>query len=169
MDELSCSKASDDSCKEGDINPWYPYHGRIEFETARLFYKEAQLSAQQVNKILLLWHATLAGNGLCAPFKDHNDLYNTIDATLVGGVPWESAIIDYKGPRPSNRPQPPWMSDEYEIYFKNPRVLVQDMISNPGFANEFDYAPYHEYFDGVHHFQNMMSGNWAWRQAVRPF
>jgi hypothetical protein len=61
------------------------------------------------------------------------------------------------------------MNDEYEVYFKDPRGLVQDIISNPDFASIFDYAPYHEYLDGVHHFQNMMSGNWAWRQAVRPF
>ena len=85
-------------------------------------------------------------------------------------MPWESFIIDYKGPCPSNgRPQPQWMNDKYEVYFKDLRVLIQDMISNPDFTNEFDYAPYYEYFDGVHHFQNMMSANWAWRQAVCPF
>ncbi len=66
---------------------------------------------------------------------------------------WELFIIDYKGPHPSNRnPQLQWMDNEYEVYFKDPRVLVQDMISNPDFANEFDYMPYHEYFDRVHHF-----------------
>jgi len=170
LDNLSCSEASGNSYKEDEINPWYPYHGQIEFETARLFYKEAQLSAQQINKILILWHATLADHGLCSLFKDHHDLYNTINATLVGGVPWESFIIDYKGPRPSNpSSQPQWMDDEYNVYFKDPRVLVQDMISNPDFVSEFNYTPYHKYFDGVHHFQNMMSGNWAWRQVVRPF
>jgi hypothetical protein len=51
------------------------------------------------------------------------------------------------------------MNDEYKVYFKDPRGLVQDIISNPNFASIFDYAPYHEYLDRVHHFQNMMSGN----------
>jgi hypothetical protein len=77
----------------------------------------------------------------------------TIDATLVRGVPWESFIIDYKGPCPSNPSlQPQWMDDEYNVYFKDPRVLIQDMISNPDFASEFNYAPYYKYFDRVHHF-----------------
>jgi hypothetical protein len=49
----------------------------------------------------------------------------TIDATLVRGVPWESFIIDYKGLRPSNpSSQPQWMDDEYNVYFKDPRVLI---------------------------------------------
>ena len=53
------------------------------------------------------------------------------------------------------------MNNEYDVYFKDPRVLVQNMISNPDFASEFNYVPYHKYFDGVHHFQNIMSSNWA--------
>ena len=80
--------------------------------------------------------------------------------TLVKSVLWESFIIDYKGPHPSNlSSQPQWMNDEYNVYFKDPRVLIQNMISNLDFVSEFNYAPHHKYFDRVYHFQNMMSGN----------
>ena len=49
----------------------------------------------------------------------------TIDATLVRGVPWESFIIDYKEPCPSNpSSQPQWIYDEYNVYFNDPRVLI---------------------------------------------
>jgi len=78
LDNLSCFEASGNSYKEDEINPWYPYCGQIEFETAQLFYKVAQLLAQQINKILILWHATLADHGLCSLYKNHHDLYNTI-------------------------------------------------------------------------------------------
>ena len=40
-------------------------------------------------------------------------------------------------------------------------------ISNPDFGGEFDYMPLQEYnMDSNHHFENFMSGNWAWKQAV---
>jgi len=54
LDNLSYSKASGNSYKKYEINLWYPYCGWIKFETAWLFYKEAQLLAQQINKILIL-------------------------------------------------------------------------------------------------------------------
>jgi hypothetical protein len=118
--------------------------------------------AQQINKFLILWHATLADHSLCSLFKNHYDLHNTINATLVGGMLWELFIIDYKGPCSSNLSlQPQWIDDEYDVYFKDPRVLIWNMISNLDFMSEFNYTLYYKYFDGVHHFQNMMSGNWA--------
>ena len=41
------------------------------------------------------------------------------------------------------------------------------MLSNPDFEGKIDYAPVQEYDSkGAHRFQNFMSGNWAWKQAV---
>ena len=55
--------------------------------------------------LMQLWNALLAPHGDSAPFRDHRDLYSTIDATLIGGVPWESFNITYNGPKPeSNTP-----------------------------------------------------------------
>jgi hypothetical protein len=47
--------------------------------------------------------------------------------------------------------------------FRNPCTLVHNLLSNPTFESGFDYAPYQERTaDGVHRFQDFMSGNWAW-------
>jgi hypothetical protein len=152
------------------INPWEPYKDQIAFETAWLFYKENQLSATQIDKALCLWQASLSEHRGEAPFKDHQDLYSTIDATRVGGIKWESFTLFYNQERPSDSSsQLSWMDDEYVVWFRDPQALIKEIISNPGFAAKFDYAPYHEYVDGEHQYQNLMSGNWAWRQAVCYF
>jgi hypothetical protein len=149
-------------------NPWEPYKDQIAFETAWLFYKENQLSATQIDKTLSLWQATLLHDD--GPFRDHQDLYSTIDATRVGGIKWESFTLFYNQEDSSNSAsRPSWMDDEYVVWFRDPQALIKEIISNPGFATKFDYAPYHEYVNGVHQYQNLMSGNWAWHQAVCCF
>jgi hypothetical protein len=60
------------------------------------------------------------------------------------------------------------MTAEYDAWFQDPRVLIHNIISNPDFDGEFDYAPFQEHDTaGNHRFQNFMSGNWSWKQAVR--
>jgi hypothetical protein len=44
--------------------------------------------------------------------------------------------------------------------------VVHEMLSNPDFKKEFDYAPYREYRGGKQRWSDFMSGNWSWRQAV---
>ena len=52
------------------------------------------------------------------------------------------------------------------ISTRNP-LFVHKMIGNPEFKHEFEYTPYHGFsVDGQHYFENLMSGNWAWKQAV---
>ena len=93
-------------------------------------------------------------------------MYETIDSTPVGDVSWEGFTLVYDGVRPDGD-IPMWMTAEYDTWFRNPRDLVHNIISNPDFEAEFDYAPLQEYTtDGVHRFQNLMSGDWCWKQAV---
>jgi hypothetical protein len=62
------------------------------------------------------------------------------------------------------------MSGNHDVWFRNPRTLVQNLIANPDFNGGFDYAPLQEYdMNGNHRFQNYMSGNWSWKQAVCVF
>lgn len=62
------------------------------------------------------------------------------------------------------------MTEEYELCWRDPRSAVCNMLSNPGFDGEFDAAPYREYDqNGVRQYENVMSGDWAWRQAVRAW
>lgn len=148
------------------IDDWTPYSSRAEFETAEFLYSHEQMSASNIDTLLNLWAATLAVHNDSPPFSNHTDLYSTIDASPLGDVAWENFSLTYNGVTPADN-VPSWMSSEYDVWFRDPLKLVQNLLSNPDFDNEFDYAPLQEYdLDGKHRFQNLMSGDWAWKQAV---
>ncbi len=101
------------------------------------------------------------------PFFNHEDVYETIDAIPIGGVPWQSFTFTYDGPKPTVE-VPTWMEAEYTIWFRDPHKLFLEMIKNPDFVDSIDYTPYRQYDeDGNRQYENFMSGDWAWKQAVR--
>jgi Plavaka transposase len=124
------------------------------------------MSGGDINLLLNLWAISLMPYGAEPPFRNQDELYSCIDATTLGDIRWESFALRYTGQRPDG-PIPPWMDDDYKIWFRNPRKLIHGLISNPDFKGEFDHAPFHEYVDGKHRFHDFMSGDWAWKQAVR--
>lgn len=158
--------------RESDKGPddWTPYDNRVQFEVADFLFRRNQMSAGDINFMTGLWAASLAPHNDSPPFANANAMYDTIDSTPLGDVPWQSFTLNYNGDVPNDRPNdetPPWMTADYDVWFRDPRILVQNMISNPEFDGEFDYAPYHEYSaDNQHRFEDFMSGNWAWKQAV---
>jgi hypothetical protein len=122
------------------------------------------MSEGNIDSLMDLWNQT--GD---APFSTHEDLYNAIDALSLGDIPWESFLVQYHDdeiPDP-NRPRPQWMSDVHEVFYRNPRLVVRDMLMNPDFNQGMDFAP-HRVFDESDNrqYDNMMSGNWVWDQAV---
>lgn len=143
-----------------------PYDNRLQFELADFLYRRNQMSAGHIDTLLNLWTASLAIHGDEPPFSKATCLHQTIDSTHLGDVRWESFALQYDQRQPvENAPQ--WTQAEYDVWFRNPRTLVHNLLSNPDFKSDFDYAPYQEYTtDGVHRFQDFMSGNWAWSQAV---
>jgi len=155
---LSSTKPPDD---------WTPYRNRVEFETAEFLFTENQMSASQTNKLLDLWASTLRKYDDFPPFADIRDLHKTIDSTPLGDVKWQSFSVKYTGTRPDTN-VPPWMDQNFDVWYRDPREVVQGMLANPEFSQEFDYRPYREYSaDGnVRQWQDFMSGNWAWDQAV---
>jgi len=90
------------------------------------------------------------------PFSNHNELYMAIDGITAGGVPWQSFLIKYRGVHRNNSdvPQPKWMSDAHKIFYHDPQLIVHKMLANPDFK------------DGIHRYQHLMSGDWAWEQVV---
>ncbi|KAI5980898.1 hypothetical protein EDD15DRAFT_2204812 [Pisolithus albus] len=106
-----------------------------------------------------------SSNGGQPPFSDHNELYETIDATKLGDVRWDTFGLRYSGERPTDN-VPPWMDEVYEYWFRDPSTLVENMFSNTEFDGEIDYAPYRDFTaDDKRRYQNFMSGDWAWSQA----
>jgi hypothetical protein len=127
------------------------------------------MSAGDINFLLSLWAASLAPHNDNPPFSKAKHMYKTIDETPLGEVPWQSVTIQFDGDRPVDG-GPSWMEVGHEVWFRDPRVLVHNLLSNPDFKGEMDLAPFQEYGPGgAHRFQNFMSGIWAWRQAVGLF
>ena len=129
------------------------------------------MSAGDINLITGLWAASLAPHNDSPPFKNAKDLYDTIDSTPLGNAPWQSFTLNYNGPPHEilgpDGEAPPWTTADYDIWFRDPRLLVQALIANPEFKGQFDFTPYQEYSaDGQHRFGDFMSGDWAWKQAV---
>ena len=124
------------------------------------------MSAGDINFLLNLWAASLAIHDSGPPFSTAAHLYDTIDSTLLGDTAWESFSLQYNGTLPESN-VPSWMRAEFDVWFRDPRDLVHNLLSNPDFKAEFDYAPFQEHTgDGRHRFQDFMSANWAWNQAV---
>jgi hypothetical protein len=46
-------------------------------------------------------------------------------------------------------PHPFWKSMEHEVWYHNPTSLIQELITNLTFGDEFDYALYHDYYHGI--------------------
>jgi Plavaka transposase len=99
------------------------------------------------------------------PFADANDLYATIDASTVGNAPWTAFEVNYTGHIEEENP-PPWKTKTYDVWHRDIVTVMENQISNADFATEMDYAPKHVYSEGHRQYTDLMSGNWAWRQAV---
>ena len=167
--------SSPPSIKTDDPTDWTPFRNRIEFETAEFLYKRCQMSGANIDILMELWAAYSAvrdpediseTSSNLSPFSDHRDLYRTIDAIPIGGVPWQSITLSYDGPIPDVEIPPSWMNAGHTIWFRDPLLLFKKMLDNPDFKDFFDYAPYRQYERDQRRYQNFMSGDWAWKQAV---
>ena len=105
------------------------------------------------------------------PFSNHKELCAIIDGLDVGDVPWESFMVEYdtKAVNIINISwRPKWMSDMHEVFFHDPRRIVREMLANPSFKGSMDFKPYRAFDqDGSRRYEHLMSGDWAWNQAVR--
>lgn len=162
--------------QEQAADDWSPFESRLEFELADILYTRCQMPGVQIDALLDIWAASLIQAGDRVPFSrygnkartpDHRDVYNTIDHIELGDVKWDNFTVRYTGDRPAND-APPWMEDEYEVWFRNPHGVVKNILGNPDFSTEMDYRPYREFDSASNERQwcDFMSGDWAWSQAV---
>ena len=149
-------------------NDWYPFTDRIEFETGEFLFTENQMPQSHVDKLMRLWTASMLQHNDQAPYSGHADLHQVIDAIPHGDVPWKSIQVHHAGniPEPAAA-APSWMKQGYDVWFRDPNAVVKNLLSNPDFHGHFDYTPYREFEpSGQRHWENFMSGNWAWSHAV---
>ncbi|KAJ6522687.1 hypothetical protein B0H10DRAFT_2249900, partial [Mycena sp. CBHHK59/15] len=152
--------------EEGSSTPddYSLYNDHLNFHLADLLYRKIQLSTGAIDELMQNWAARPESVG-DPPFADHEDLYNTIDATEIGHVPWESFEVTYDRPIPPGDTTP-WKTKAYTVHFRDPRKVLQTQLANPDFKSEMDFAPKRVFVaDGSREYQDFMSGNWAWRQA----
>ncbi|KAG2114059.1 hypothetical protein BD769DRAFT_1673487 [Suillus cothurnatus] len=99
------------------------------------------------------------------PFTDHKDLHKVIDATQLGKVPWQCLSVQYAGECPEHDTL--WMGKDYEVWYRDPRVVAHNMLANTTYKGEIDYVPFQEYdsLDETCRWKDFMSGDWAWQQA----
>ncbi|KAG0701316.1 hypothetical protein DFH29DRAFT_982785 [Suillus ampliporus] len=111
---------------------------------------------------------TLKQPGDWTPYH-HRDLYSTIDETPIGDVAWQSFSMKYGADADPASDLTPWMDATYTTWFRNPHTIIRNMLGNPDFKNEMDYAPYREWKgqgeSATRQWRNVMSGDWAWDQA----
>ena len=125
-----------------------------------------QMSATHINILLDLWAVSLLEAGRCPLFSDYKQMYNTIDSTQLGDVKWQSFTVKYTGDPGVDAV--PWMHDNYNVWFQDPREVVCNMLANPGFVDAMNYQLFCEYDTktSTWWWQDFMSGDWAWWQAV---
>ncbi|KAG1886992.1 hypothetical protein F4604DRAFT_1889809 [Suillus subluteus] len=146
---------------------WTPYKSHVEFELADYLFTKNQTPAHSIDHLLNIWAASLIQAGSKATlFPDHCDVYRTIDNTPLGDVKWQSFSVKYTGTIPDEG-APPWMADSHDVWFRDPRDVVRNMLANPDFAAEMDLQPYREFAteNDERQWQDFMSGDWGWAQA----
>ena len=101
-----------------------------------------------------------------SPFHNHSNMHENINMTTVGKAPWEHFTLKYSGLLPKGVSEaniPTWMTNKNDVWFCNPVTLLENLLVDPGFKDEFDYTPYQEHIeDGLHCFHDFISGNWSW-------
>ncbi|KAN0129101.1 hypothetical protein V8E53_013097 [Lactarius tabidus] len=152
-------------------NPWLPFGNRLEYEWAYYHFVRLQSSAEDIQKGLDLWRATVAryrtDPDSCneVPWHNARDMYDTIDSITVSGVGWTTHRLSYRGPRPSGM-VPRWMQESYELNVRDVLSVFEEQLASKEFDGQFEYTPYEEYDEkGSRVYCNFMSGNWAFREA----
>lgn len=93
-------------------------------------------------------------------------MYATIDSIQEGDAPFKTLRLRYNGPLPAEPPR--WMTETYELCTRDSRVVLHHQLATTGFADQFNYKPYRQFDNqGDRAWSNLMSGDWAWNEAVR--
>jgi hypothetical protein len=140
-----------------------PFNNRAEFEFAEFLYAKDEMSAAKINQLMDILARLYPDQD--PPFANHKELYSIIDQISHGDVPWDSFSVSYNGQIPDSEP-PPWMTQKYEVWFRSPLHVMENQIGNPDFQEKFDYAPKRVFRQNKRQYTDLMSGNWAWTQAV---
>lgn len=145
---------------------WSPFENRPAFEFAEFTFEKSHASTADVNAQLRMWQAYNLLKGHDTTMYDSmQDVLNTIDDIAVGDLPWSSFDVRYTGAVDHHSPS--WMRQTYTVYTRDTLAVQQSILENQDFAGGIDYIPYQAFTEGgARQWCNLMSANWAWKQAV---
>ena len=149
-------------------NLWHPFKCRLSFDWAHYYFVELQAPEKKINKGLNLWLAEKleAGDHSPLPWSSATEMYMTIDSIQEGDAPFETISFRYSGPLPPHPPR--WMTERYELCTRDARILLYNQLCTTDFKDQINLQPYHQFdHKGDHVWSNLMSGDWAWDEAVR--
>lgn len=146
---------------------WAPFDSPQQFELADLLFRKVQMSATNIDELLSIWGLSSGDVDSLntPPFGTHKHLYDAVDSGTLGSAPWQCLEAGFEGDVPQNAPA--WRKKKYEVWYRDPDTILRNMLDNPDFDGQFDYAPYVELDKNCNRrWSNFMSGNYAWKQAV---
>ena len=126
---------------------WTPFTSREGFELTEILYLKAHLLQSIIDQLLDVWSATLIPHNDLPPITSHQDLHAQIDAIKLGNVPWRSYTAHYQWLCPENGLVPEWMTTEYQLRYHDPRQVIHNILANPEFASDINYAPHRDFQD----------------------
>ncbi|KAG2031508.1 hypothetical protein BDR03DRAFT_936337 [Suillus americanus] len=143
---------------------WAPFTDQAQFLLADFLFCKVEMSVLNIDFLMELWAFKAAKYKEDSPFKSHHDVYVTIDTIHAGDVPWQCFMVSSQEDLPSDAPS--WKQHEYQVWYRDPDIVIKNMLDNPDFDGQFDYAPYTQYDkDGRRQWKNFMSGNYAWHKS----
>lgn len=150
------------------MHDWDPFDDEVQFRVGDFLFRKAEMSAGNVNELMDMWATLKDQDGEYGPFICHEHLYATIDAISHGDAPLKSFTTSFAGDIQSNAPS--WQTSDYEVWYRDPSTVIKNMLANPDFKGEFDYAPFVELDTaGERRWNEFMSGNFSWRRADMIF
>ena len=141
------------------------FEDELQFLIVDFLYQQEEMSAGNINALLDLWALNMAKHNDMGPFSSYEHMYRTIDNIKHGYAPWKSFTTSYAGKLDPNAPS--WQLQDFEIWFQDPDLVVQNMLDNPDLNGHFNYAPYIDLDKaGNRRWNEFMSENFSWRHVV---
>jgi hypothetical protein len=130
------------ACSDLPPTDWAPFKDAAHFLLADFLFHKVQMLSSNINELLEYWALSVVKDDeAVAPYDSCCSLYATIDAIQDGDAPWQCMSVS--GP-PTNVPEhvASWQTQEYDVWYQDPDVVIRNLLDNPDFALQFDSAPY---------------------------
>ncbi|KAF5343292.1 hypothetical protein D9758_016490 [Tetrapyrgos nigripes] len=152
---------------DNEFDDWAPFQNATEFKLAEFLYHKVQMSAGDIDTLSQLISELMAPERSDnVPFHNHREMYGLIDAIRQGEIQWESFTVKFNSDLPEDQsPLPAWKQQEYQVWFRDPLAIMEQMLANPSFKTEMDVSPKRLFKNGKRLYRDLMTGNWAWTQC----